>query len=410
MRASALTKGTVLIQSFSEERIYSLSVEPGTEISATGLPDFLLADVIILVEASEQADDEAGAENETVETYKVPVTWESMDYNAEISGTYTFSAVLDTGFIYESEMPCVEVEVLSGEEAVIILIEAAETEPPEDGEATTIEVTPEPNDATEELVTTAELSQPNATVMPEETPLPEETVLPEAVMITTTASEVNISEFIHEPLVFEVARGTAAEDIPLPQTLLAINSNGEQIDVPVAWAFNPQSANGQSEDSTDFSAVSRFGYGPWEFVATIINPTEEEQLNPDIDYEMPVETETQTDGGSESDRCVYTYAGEPVKACISFYDCMQIDRFCGITSEGLLMRFVLFEGETVRLPKSVSAFMEDGGYKNVPISWVGTYDSNTAGKYSLTMRKSTGYRGGGSARIEIIVNEKTGAN
>ena len=66
------------------------------------------------------------------------------------------------------------------------------------------------------------------------------------------------------------------------------------------------------------------------------------------------------------------------------------------------MRFVIFEGEKVQVPTQVGAYMTDGGYKSIPISWSGSCDTSTAGTYTLTLNTGSGYTGG-SATAEIVV-------
>jgi hypothetical protein len=182
-----------------------------------------------------------------------------------------------------------------------------------------------------------------------------------------------ITAFTNDPIAVEVPRGTAIEDIPLPKTLPAIDGNGDAIEVPVTWTNIIDSTNEFEIDPNDYETGRLSGYGPWIFTASV----------------------------GEG----YAYAGESVTASVKNTDCNEIESFCGITTGGLIMRFVIFEGETVNLPTEVSAFMADGGYKNVPVSWSGGYDTQTAGTYELTMNVKGGYTGGGATADIVVIKD-----
>lgn len=364
----ALAEGEVAIASFSEERAAKLVVPLGTAAEEIGLPDTLSASVVIPQEPSQDAE-QSEAPTEMLELRDVPVTWVSEDYTPDSIGTYLFLAVLQPGYVYEGTLPTIEVEVQAAEGA----------EP---------SATPDPSETPEPSVT------PDASASPEVTPTPDPTL------------DFVITSFVNEPIEIFVERGTSEENIPLPATLTAINGNGVQIEVPVTWASVADEANELYENETIYAIESRYGYGPWVFTASILNPssetvetTEQVEESPSPDQtEEPVQTPEVSTPST-----IYTYTGEPVTASVRIVDCNEIQSFCGISEDGLLMRFVIFEGGSVHLPDQTGAFMQDGGYRNIPISWSGSYDTNSEGSYTLHMRIEDGYSGGGRATAEIVV-------
>jgi len=211
-------------------------------------------------------------------------------------------------------------------------------------------------------------SEPAASDKPE----PAESAEPEASAEPAAESgKIIINRFTNDSIAVEVPRGTAIEDIPLPKTLPAIDGNGDAVEVPVTWINIIDNTNQYEIDPNDYTAGSLHGYGPWVFTASI-DPQ-------------------------------YAYAGEPVTASVTIPDCNEIESFFGVATGEMLMRFIIFEGGSVNLPTEVSAIMTDGGYKNVPVSWEGSYDTQTAGTYELTMNIKDGYTGGGRATAEINV-------
>ena len=371
----ALTEGDIVIASFSEARESTLTVSLGTAAEDIGLPDTLSASVSIPQEASQEGEQiEPGTE--ILELREVPVAWVSEEYDPDTAGAYLFTAVLQPGFVYEGTAPTIQVEVQAVEDAV-------------PSNTPDVSITPEPSTTPEPS------SSPDASASPEITPTPD------------PALDYVISSFANEPLEIFVERGTTEENLPLPATLPAINGNGAQIEVPVVWTCDVDEINERSVDETIYAVESRYGYGPWIFTATISNPdlaVVSDTTAPET-TDVPGET---TDTPQETAQsaipvATYTYAGEPVTACVRIQDCTDIASFCGISDDGLLMRFVIFEGGTVHLPDETGAFMSDGGYQNVPINWSGRYDTDSAGTYTLHMHVEDGYSGGGRVTAEIVV-------
>ena len=378
----ALTEGDMVIVSFSEVREATLTVSLGTAAEDIGLPDTLFASVSIPQEAPQEGE-QAEAGTEILELREVPVAWVSEEYDPDTAGTYLFTAVLQPGFVYEGAAPTVQVEVQAVEDA-------APSNTPD------ASITPEPSTAPEAS------SSPDASASPEITPTPD------------PALEHVVTSFVNEPIEIYVERGTAEENLPLPATLPAINGNGAQIEVPVVWTCAVDAMSENSVDETIYAVESRYGYGPWVFTAAIASPDLTGVL--DATASEPTDaTGEATDAPQETAQSAvpavpYTYAGEPVTASVRIQDCTDIASFCGISDDGLLMRFVIFEGGSVHLPEETGAFMSDGGYRNVPINWSGRYDTDSAGTYTLSMHVEDGFGGGGRVTAEIVVlkpREKT---
>ncbi len=364
----ALADGEVAIASFSEERTAKLVVPLGTAAEEIGLPDTLPASVVIPQEPSQDAE-QSEAPTEILELRDVPVAWVSEDYTPDSIGTYLFAAVLQPGYIYEGTLPTIEVEVQAAEEAEPF-------------------ATPDASETPEPSLT------PDGSASPEITPTPD------------PALDSVITSFVNEPIEIFVERGTSEENIPLPATLTAINGNGVPIEVPVTWASVADEANELYENETIYAIESRYGYGPWVFTASILNPSSETVETTEQIEESPVPDQTEEPVQTpevSTPSTAYTYAGEPVTASVRIADCNEIQSFCGISEDGLLMRFVVLEGESVHLPSQTGAFMRDGGYRNIPISWSGRYDTDSAGTYKLSMHVEDGFGGGGRVTAEIVV-------
>ncbi len=181
-----------------------------------------------------------------------------------------------------------------------------------------------------------------------------------------------IDRFTNEAIMVEVARGTEVADIPLPETLPAIDSAGNEIEVPVTWTA-PEDEEASSWEMDGYTYESVFGYGPWTFTAV-------------VDSE-------------------YTYEGEPVEAQVSIPDCNEIASLCGRCGDGLLFKFPILIGEKPRY-KSITytgAMMADGGYKNVPVTISGSYDNQKEGTYRLSVNIGGGYTGAPRAYAEVVV-------
>lgn len=222
-------------------------------------------------------------------------------------------------------------------------------------------------ESTETSAPAAESAAP-AAAEAETTPAPAE---------TTAADSKTISKFtMSEPITLEVTRGTSAEDVcdALPQTLPAADENGKAIEVPVTWkADSDAMSEGYGEDA--YTNGSRYDYGPWSFTAA-----------------------------ADSE---YTYIGEKITAQVSVPDCDEIASLCGQCSDGLLMKFPIGLGGSVNLNAITytGAMMADGGYKNVPIAFRGSYDNSKAGTYRYEIQVTGDYTGATSAWAEIVVED-----
>jgi len=195
--------------------------------------------------------------------------------------------------------------------------------------------------------------------------------------VTTAADSKTISLFtMSEPITLVVTRGTSVEDVcdALPQTLPAADENGKAIEVPVTWKADSDAMSEiYGEDA--YTNGSRYDYGPWNFTAAM-------------------------DSG-------YTYNGENITAQVSVPDCAEIASLCGQCSDGLLMKFPIGIGGSVNLNAITytGAMMADGGYKNVPIAFSGSYDNSKAGTYRYEILVTGDYTGTTSAWAEIVVED-----
>ncbi|MEA4938738.1 MAG: Ig-like domain-containing protein [Christensenella sp.] len=394
----ALAQEEVVISSFSEASIAAQTVYLGTRAEEIGLPSTLAANVVVPREPSPEGE-QTEQETEILEIRDIPVAWMSDDYDPDAEGTYLFNAQLQPGFIWEGALPTIQVEVQAVEEI-------QQTSTPE------IMTTPEPSET------------PDGSISPEPSSSPEITP------VSDPAQDYVVSSFINEPIEICIERGTTEENLPLPATLPAINGNGVTIEVPVQWTCTSALADERNSDEANvpvngfsengFAMESRFGYGPWVFTASIANPEAEstvstESTEPTADGVLPEQTEEPREQTIDAQETAepsapdntYTYAGEPITASVSILGCTDISSFCGISDDGLLMRFVIFEGGSVQLPDETGAFMSDGGYRNIPITWSGRYDTDSAGTYTLHMQVGDGFSGGGRATAEIVVLKTT---
>lgn len=396
----ALTQEEIVISSFSEERVDSIAVALDTSADMIGLPSTLTANIVVNGQADEEEISETDSQEtpaiEILEVREIPVAWECATYDSETAGEYIFTALLEAGYTFEGELPKITVEVLTdtGDSASD---EADVVEGSEDTASAEADALEESEDSasaeTDEIAESAETPEPSVT--PEPSATPEPSVTPEAEATSDSTLDSVITAFLNEPIEIYVGRGTPADEIPLPATLPALNGNGAQIEVPVVWT---NVCDEESEyDPNDYAAGALFGYGPWIFTAAIAAP-------------QPAETVISEDGETaEVQQPTYSYAGDPVTASVGIYGCTQIDSFCGISSDGLLMRFVILTGGAIDLPDYVSAFMADGGFLNIPVSWNGSFNVNSAGVYTLNMVVGGGYSGGGGAYAEIDVVKESSA-
>jgi len=381
---SALGGDPLAIASFAELVVTQISVEAGTPMESIALPPTLGGFAEVEPTMAREATDSANAEGETqtmtqLEKIEVPVTWVCETYDSETAGTYIFVSQLMEDYTFEGEMPQIAVLVYSAE--VIATpdpeMSTEETPVPEPTQEGTI--SPEPT-VTPELVVTLDDA---VTVSPE----PTAGISPEAYQITA---------FINEPIAFEVARGTAIENLPLPVTLPALNALGEQIEVPVTWVNITEATEFFEYNPNDYVSGSVYGYGPWIFTAQLgaveaAAAAEASDAAAEADAVLPAAT------------YAYVYTGEPVTASVRLPDCMTVDNIGGYSSDVFLFRFVIFQGDSVGLPTEIGAMMTDGGYKSIPVSWSGNYDRDTIGSYAITMHIGGGYSGGGRTTGEVVV-------
>jgi len=358
---SALTSDDIVISSFSEEFVSYLKVPLGTSAEMIGLPDTIQA-TIVISQNELQAEDASEQTFEIIEYMDVPVSWLCEDYDPNTVGVSIFSAVLQSGFSYEGVIPTVQVEVEA----------AVESEPT---------ITPDPSTTPELIVT------PEPSTSPEGSPTPE------------PALEYVIVSFVNEPIELIVERGITEENLPLPATLPALNALGEQIEVPVTWVCENVGDNPLEIAENQYAFASRYGYGPWVFIAQI--GTAEVAASDDGIGDDVVDPDAALLAGTQT----FVYTGEPVTANVSILGCTEIENFCGTSDDGLVMRFAILAGDSIHLSDSIGAFMADGGYQNVPITWNGRYDTNVAGNYMLEIVLGHGYHGGGRAFAEIVVLE-----
>jgi hypothetical protein len=344
-RVNALDGEPLELHSFAELSVTKITVQTGTHAADLALPSILTGYVAVEIEAPEETEEAEGETQETVrlDEVEVPVTWVCETYDSETPGAYIFVSQLMERFIYSEEMPTISVKVV-----------AAEDEPTEEPE----ETTPEPEE-------TAPAPEGFVTLDDAELILPEtEVLVPEA---------YQISDFTNEPIAIEVARGTAIEDLLLPAMLPAINALGEEIEVPVTWVNIVDTSIAYEFDPNDYVSGSMYGYGPWVFTATV--------------------------------DAAYTYAGEPVTARVTLPDCMTVKSIGGYNSGATIFKFVIFKGDSLKLPSSITANMTDGGMKSVPVSWSGSYDANTVGEYQLRMSVGGGYSSFSAKAIVSVIRD-----
>ena len=331
-------------------------------------PDTEDAPVTIEIE-DEQSE---ASVTEQLEQVEVPVTWTCEAYDAETTGTYVFTSQLMENYIYSEEMPQIGVVVLEAENTAT-----------DDGE--TAESTPTPDGAV--MLDDATLASPEPTL-----------TLPEAYQITA---------FTNEPIAIEVPRGTAITDIPLPETLPAINALGEQVEVPVTWVNITQATEEYENDPNDYVSGNLSGYGPWVFTAMLVQPqiiaTEATNETTEVTYS----TTEGTEPAPTTPTYAYSYTGEPVSASVTLPDCTTIESIGGFGQDETVFRFVIFQGGSLSLPDEITAFMTDGGTKNVPVYWSGSYDANTVGDYRLEMSVGGAYSSYSAKAVVSVIRDYT---
>lgn len=362
-RVRALDGEALEIHSFADLEVTQITVATGTHAAEIALPSVLIgyvqtsagdisvpaetetADAETLVMIELEGEQSEAQVTEQLEEVEVPVTWSCEAYDPEVAGIYTFAAQLMENYTYSEEMPQIDVVVLAAESAATDGEETAEPTPTPEGAVTLDE---------------AELLNPEDAAL-----------VPEA---------YQLSAFINEPIAIEVVRGTSIEDIPLPASLPAINALGEQVEVWVTWENITTTSDEMENDPNDFVTGSTCGYGPWVFTAKLAQP----QI-------ITTEATEGTEAAPTASTYAYSYTGEPVTARVTLPDCMTISNIGGYGSGDTIFRFVIFLGGSVALPDEITALMADGGVKNVPVSWSGSYDASTVGEYQLRMSVGGGY-------------------
>lgn len=226
-----------------------------------------------------------------------------------------------------------------------------------------------------ELSSVPEEPSSSETSVPDETSVPGETATDEK---TPLPGETQISAFtLSEPVALEVERGTTTEDVCalLPKTLPAVDVSGAVIEVPVTWNGPGMGEYSELYNKDAYTFGSQYGYGPWTFTAA---------------------------AGS-----AYQYGGEAITAAVTIPDCSEIANFCGISSDGLLMKFPVMVGDEADWSgiTQTGAMMADGGYKNVPIAITGTYKTDIPGTYYLRIEVDGNYTGTTSAYAEVVVDD-----
>ena len=351
-KVSALEGEALAIDSFANPEVTQISVLRGTQKDDIALPatitGYIVTESTVVLEPADAGSIEGQTQTTTqLEPVDVPVTWSCEGYAPDTDGDYAFVSQLSENYSFAGDMPQITVHVKSEEPEPTATILPVEVDL---SDAARAEPTPTPDpSATPDAAASA-------------SPEPTATLPPEAYQITA---------FVNDPIAVEVARGTAMEAIPFPATLKATNVLGAEVEVPVTWVNTTTEGDGFSADPNDYAAGSVYGYGPWGFTA-MVDPA-------------------------------YTYAGAAVMASVSIPVCYQISNFSGVTKGGLLIRFVVAEGEDVSMPEEVGACMEDGGYWSIPVTWSGEYNTNQAGTYTLKMHTGDGYSGGGSITGEIVI-------
>ena len=275
---------------------------------------------------------------------EVPVSWDDGgSYKKDTAGEYTFSATVGKDYIM-AEAPL----------AVVTVEDKTKENEPEE--------TAKP--AVENKVADKKSKSKDESTKSEPTP------------VTTPSETQAVAAFDETPIVLEVKRGTSVDDVcaKLPKTLKATDKNGNDIDVPVTWKA-PEDDYSESMGMDTYTNESLYGYGPWSFTAVLSQKA-------GSDGELPV-------------------------AHVSIPDCNEIKSFCGISSDGLLMKFPVLIGHNVELGdiRYTGAIMADGGYKNVPITFSGSYNNKKVGTYDYQINVTGGYTGKVSARAEIIVED-----
>lgn len=357
---SALSEIPLVIDHFEEMLVTEIIV--GTEVSfeEIALPQTLTGYVVVstveedLDETPTDETEQSNPSEPVLQQMDIPVIWVCEEYTPATAGVFVFTVELNEEYAFEGDLPqmTVIVQASAGEDTAL-----EESFPTEDSDPDA-QQTPDPSIVLEPTATPEPLETPEGIVL--ETLETEPTVSPES---------SHIIVFLNDPINIEVVRGTAIEEIPLPATLPALNALNEQIEVPVTWT---NIIDELSFSLNDYTRDSLFCYGPWTFTA-VVDPTK------------------------------YLYEGDSVTASVYIADCNVIERFCGVSSGGLIVRFVAFAGDSVRLPSELTARMTDGGYKNIPVSWKGSYDKDSFGTYTYTMQIDGEFVGGGSLMAEIVI-------
>lgn len=369
-RVNALDGEALALHSFAELSVTKITVHTGTHAADLALPSILTGYVAVEIEAPEETEEAEGETQETVrlDEIEVPVTWVCESYDSETPGTYLFVSQLMERFSYSEEMPTISVKVV-----------AAEDEPSVEPE----ETTPEPEEATPEPEETT--PEPEGFVTLDDAVL----ILPETEALVPEAYQ--IMAFTNDPIAIEVPRGTKIEDLPLPSSLPAINALGEEIAVLVTWE-NISASEEMEYDPNDYVTGSAYGYGPWIFTAKLAQPQ--------------IITPEATDGAEETPAAgmyAYIYEGEPVTASVTLPDCLTVRNVGGYEAGSIIFSFVVFKGDSLKLPSQISANMTDGGIKNVPVSWSGSYDADMVGEYQLSMSVGSNYSGFSAKAIVSVI-------
>ena len=379
------------IESFTNEAIM-VEVERGTEVADIPLPETL------------SAIDREGNEIEVPVTWTAPKDEEASSCGMDgytygsISGygPWTFIAVVDSEYSYDGEPVEAQVFIPSGfeidsftNEAIMVEVErgteVADIPLPEtlsaiDREGNEIEVPVTWTAPEDEEASSWEMDGYTYESVFGYGPWTFTAVVDSKYTYDGAPIEAQVSipdcneidRFINEAIMVEVERGTEVADIPLPETLSAIDREGNEIEVPVTWTA-PEDEEASSWEMDGYTYGSVFGYGPWTFTAVVDSK--------------------------------YTYDGAPIEAQVSIPDCNEIASLCGQCSNGLLFKFPISIGKDPELSAITytGAMMADGGYKNVPVTISGSYDNEKEGTYRLSVNIGGDYTGVPSAYAEVVV-------